>query len=153
AYAEFFAYTAAGCKAKELRYPNVVGSLLRWLLFLHPARNGPDFLLDVLESSFALVPREVLEYKPPPEPTWEDDEDWRDYYASPVGDYAEKLEELVDAVEGMWKPEHSARWWRLLHWRDMPVEGVPRHRPDLKRLLAARRAGAATEADLYDQFL
>ncbi|HXG11993.1 MAG TPA: DUF5724 domain-containing protein [Gemmataceae bacterium] len=139
-----------GLKPKELRYEEIVKGVLEWLLRLHPPEGAPDFLLDAVEASFALVPPQELEHVPD-EDRWED-RDWRSY-DSPFVLWLDQARSHRDSYPAVWRPEHHVRLWRLLRWKDEPGPKVPRNRPELNEIVAAYRAGGATEADLIDQLL
>lgn len=51
-----------GYKKPQIKYAGVVRDLLRWFLRLHPTADGPDFALDAMETSFALLPEAELRY-------------------------------------------------------------------------------------------
>ena len=46
---------SGGASLFELRYPRVVSQVIDWLLFLDPAQPQ-EYLLDALETAYALVP-------------------------------------------------------------------------------------------------
>ena len=132
---------AGGQKAVELRYNGVVRQLLGWLRRMHPVAGAVDWLLDALETAYALVPAEVLKLGKPRdnEPCWWE---WKPFAL------------WLDALQFNHEPETPAqeiRLWQLLHWRDLA--GPERDRPYLRYLLAAYEAGAANEADILDDLL
>ena len=49
-----------GTHRKELRYQHLIGRLLPWLLRFDPPAGATDFLLDAVETSFALLPAEEV---------------------------------------------------------------------------------------------
>src|SRR5262249_19422895 len=71
----FLKYTVGGPKCN---YAGLAASVLHWLIRLHPPAEGPRVVLDMLESAFALVPREVVERKIPHDAGWDvKQHDWR----------------------------------------------------------------------------
>jgi len=137
-----------GGEQVELRHVSVVVDLLGWLRRLHPAENVVDFLLDAVETSFALVPEDELQRELNPK---NKEEEWREL---------EPFEKWLGLLEAEWGRSHSrwtkdqvVRYWQLHHWRDRPLPGIPRRRPDLDVLLAAYEAGAANQHDLLDELL
>src|SRR5207249_20272 len=60
---------------------------------------------------------------------------------------------LQDMIPGELTPAQRLRLWQLLHWRDQPVAGVGRMRPELEYLLVGLSQGAANETDAYDHLL
>ncbi|GAB4459850.1 MAG: DUF4132 domain-containing protein [Armatimonadaceae bacterium] len=52
-----------------------------------------------------------------------------------------------------WSPAQITRLWEMICWVDRPAPDLPRQRPDLNEAVYAFRAGAATEADIYDYLL
>jgi hypothetical protein len=129
----------------------IVSWLLHWLLRLHPPEGGVDFLLDALETCFALTPKsartrivDVTNYQAR-------QADWR--CNSPTQHWLHQVNASHRLLPEQWQPEQRLRMWRLMHWRDQPAPGVARFRPDLEYLLEGFRAGEATEADVLDQLL
>ena len=51
------------------------------------------------------------------------------------------------------RPAPRSRLWRLVAAPASPEKPLPRERPQLGEALAAWKAGAATEADIYDMLL
>ncbi len=142
---------ANGQPPVRVEHDDLIQAVLQWLLRLHPPEKAPDFLLDVLETSFAMVPEDVRKRVVDLQDWSKRDRDWR--IDSPIEKWQGEVEEYRDLVPGAWTQAHSARTWELLHWRDEPVPGVARQRPNLPDLLAALEAGRVKEADLYDHLL
>lgn len=149
--------TLAGVKRPKLQYTQIVGELVSWLLRMMPPPRAADFLLDGLESLLASVPKDKLAEKIK---DWNDEpivqSRWRDRGA------VEKWKETLSAYLGLaadeWTDAHHVRYFRLMRWWDEPTgntSGLPiaRERPSLDRVLAAYKAGGATEADIIDQLL
>jgi hypothetical protein len=142
----------------ELRYATVVLKVLDWLLFLHPV-DAREYLLDALESSFAMVRAEdmaqLCDEKAGPTTRGpfglREDTDWRD-----VGlhdDWSTALNRHLACVKLELTPEQNVRLWRLMHWRDMPIAGAQRRRVEIELLFDAYSQKAATLADLADHLL
>jgi hypothetical protein len=135
----------------KLKHEDLVGEILTWLLRLHPPARAVDFLLDAVETGFALVPQDartrVVNLS-----SWEKrDRDWR--MNSPVQTWLDEALAHRRWAPSAWDDKQRLRLWQLLHWRDQPAPGVARVRPELEHLLAGFKAGSATEADVYDQLL
>jgi hypothetical protein len=144
----------------KVRYDDVVDDLLSWFIRLHPPAGGADFLLDALETSFALVPESELRHV-----VKEDDYDDIQWHESdsPFMKWKEVASLYKRFAADAWKPAHDARLFRLLRWCDQPFgrndnlgeNGQPlsRNRPDLSDLLPAHQAGGARDADVIEQLL
>jgi hypothetical protein len=132
----------------KLRYREIVCTLLHWLLQLHPPKGGLDFLLDAVETAFALIPPEELIHvkKNYQDPHWRDEH-------SPFSSWLHHVRLYLRLAPKEWQNPHYQRFWHLLRWADEPGVKIPRNRPQLLELGAALQAGGATVADLYDQLL
>jgi hypothetical protein len=142
---------SGGLKPVTLRYPWVVERILSWLLRLHPPAGAVDFLLDTVETSFALVPAEARTRVIKPNDWGDQQRDWRESRVFNL--WLTEAQGFRSLCPAEWSGEHHLRLWQLLRWRDEPATGVYRYRPDLDEILAAYQAGGATEADLVDQLL
>jgi HEAT repeat protein len=143
--------TSAGLTPPRLKHGDLAGKILEWLVRLHPSAEGADFLLDAVETSFAGVPPKVLARVVDVSNWQQRERDWRNQ--SPAETWLNRLMRYRALQPGQWTADHELRLWRLMHWRDEPVTGVARFRPDLQLLLSAYAAGAATDADVLDQLL
>lgn len=137
-----------GQDAVKVRHGGIIVDLLDWFQRLHPLEGAVDFLLDVVETSFALVPETELKRELNPK---NKEEEWREL--GPFEKWFDALEEAWNRSHETWKKEQVVRCWQLQHWRDQPVPGVTRKRPDLDVLLAAYEAGAANQHDFLDEIL
>jgi Family of unknown function (DUF5724)/Domain of unknown function (DUF4132) len=147
-------------KNVDVRYPGVVSTVLKWFIRLHPPAGGPDFVLDAMETAFALVPETELRYLPK-EDDWED-ENWRGS-DSPFTPWDQLASSYDDLDAKSWTDQHSIRLYHLSRWCDQPFgkagntskdgRPLPRERPVSAILLAAHHAGGATDADLIEQIL
>ena len=145
----------------KLRYEGVVKDLLLWFHRLHAPAGAEDFILDAVETVFALVPESELRHVPGKEGYENDDLNWRDY-ETPLMGWPE-LASWHRRFAANWKPAHDARFFRLLRWSDEPFgktnnvsdkgQPIPRHRTELEVLLGAHAAAVATDSDVYDQLV
>ena len=135
---------SGGHKPLELQYADVVDEVLGWLLRLHPPQGAVDWLLDVLEAAYALVPAETLMHAPK---TWDDAEPWHELQPFTT------WQSLLQMDCGPQTAAQKTRFWQLLHWRDRPAPGAPHERPRLHILLDAYEAGDANESDILDELL
>jgi hypothetical protein len=142
---------ASALKPIRLKHSVIVRDLLKWLLRLHPPAGGPDFLLDAVETAFAAIPAARLKQVVNLEDYRQRQRDWR--VESPAVRWLREVSDHRDLCPDEWKSEHLERLWQLMHFHDEPAPGVGRMRPELELLLAGRKAGTATEADLFDQLL
>lgn len=134
----------------ECKYQNLVTSLLVWLHWLYPAPNAPDFLLDAVEYTFALIPAEELVYTPKPEerylrPPWREN--------TRLGGWLTEARAHRAWHPDQWNDAQITRLYGLLRWMDEPGTQVERHRAYLEEVVSAYQAGGATDADIYDQLL
>lgn len=146
----------------KLKYGGLVMDILRWLHKLHPAPGAQDFLLDAIETIFALVPESELRHAPDRQDYSSNDLNWRDY-GSPLGYWRDLISWDRRFAAGKWTANQHARLFRLMRWADEPFgrennlsdKGKPisRDRADLNILATAFDAGAATDADVCDQLL
>ncbi|MFO0824313.1 MAG: DUF5724 domain-containing protein [Gemmataceae bacterium] len=147
----------------RLRYEDLVLQLLSWFEKLYQPSGASDFLLDAAETALASVPPIVLEQTPlattdegedDDDDSFEDDADeevieWRsdDAFTAWLG-RAENNRTATD-----WTPTHDVRLFQLQRWRDEPIPGAQRLRPDLSVLLAAYAANAANLTDFQDHLI
>ncbi len=146
----------------KLRHDQVVEDLLRWLHRLHPVPGTQDFLLDAIETLFSVVPESELRHAPDRSNYSGDDLNWRDY-SSPLRKWLDVARWDRRFARKEWSAEHHARLFRLMRWSDEPFgrtnnlsdQGKPisRDRVAIDVLADAHAAGAATDADVFDQLL
>lgn len=150
-----------GEPAFELRYKEIVRKVLEWLLFLFPV-DARDYLLDAMETAFARVPeKDMAQLIETPTETKDEGAQWmyrddaqRDWRHCPA--FVMWPESILDAerrsgVE-LTAPQ-KVRRWQLLHWRDQPLAGAGRLRPDTDLLKEAYDLGAANLTDVADHLL
>ena len=131
----------------------MIRNLLGWLVRLYPASGAAGFLLDAVEHTFAIIPKDYLEYEPPAGVhTYGVDRGWRQEHGMLLS-WLSTARHHREWCPDEWRDEDHVRFWHLLRWMDEPAAGVSRHRPLLNEVLLAYCAGAATEADLLDQLL
>lgn len=150
---------SGGNEPPKLRYPLVTLSVLNWLLFLLPTDDS-DYLLDAIETAFALAPTDDLaKLKPAAEGATgqsrehddDDQADWRSVEGFEIWEKA--LLEHVERSGRKLTPARIARYWRLMHWRSQPVAGAPRQHMNVELLLDAHDLKAANLADVADHLL
>lgn len=142
----------------KLKYPQILGPVLRWLLFLHPSSNATAHLLDVAEDLCARVPQSDLENlcgqgKQPEIPPGmyfygQQDEFWRGRYSA-AHHWMANLQFQEASDENL----EFSRYWQLLHWLDEPLPGAIRKRPDLSLLMQARQHNLANRHDVADELV
>ncbi|MBZ0319218.1 MAG: DUF5724 domain-containing protein [Anaerolineae bacterium] len=135
----------------RLAYPQLVQSILVWLIVLHPHEHAINFLLDAVEAKFASISGDTLKAVLPKEDRYH--HDWRSNYHSSTTALLQTLYNYRHWLPLAWTDEHQIRLWQLLRWLDEPLEGAIRHYPPLEEVLNAWRLGVATPADVYDQLL
>jgi hypothetical protein len=151
--------SSGGKQPVKPRYFDVVGGVLEWLLYLRPSDNTISYLLDIVETAFALVQPDQLRQLislPAEQPNRyaygdQEDVDWR--LAKPFQLWTTALATFSQCSSCPPGADQWARYWRLMRWLDEPMPGARRMRPDMKVLEEAYAAGAATDADWYDQLL
>jgi len=146
---------SGGNPLPKLRYDTLVDALMQWLDFLHPA-PAIDYLLDAVETVYAMIPADDMQRLTDPETQTQR----RSYYSSePENDFRDvqmyrKWEEALDYYRrNDESKERGLRRWRLHAWYDRPIEGALREHPDVKQLLWAYEHGAANLADVADHLL
>jgi hypothetical protein len=140
-----------GTGQPRLQHRRVIADVLEWLVRLQASlpSEATDFLLDVMETTLALMPLTRLEELVATLST-------QSYYSysDPRNEANLPLLRRYRALHpAMWTEAHVARYWQLLHWLDQPVPGAPRLLPDLELVLRAHHAGAASEADILDHLV
>lgn len=139
-------------KLPKLRYGEIASRVLTWLIASRPPPGMVEFLLDAVETSFARVPEKVLSASYDPE-RW-DSQDWRDNWRDPEGYliWLDLTREIRRLATDSWTPAHHVRLWKLLRWLDEPHPVAERKPPEWCETFEAYRAGAATDADIVDQW-
>ncbi len=144
---------------RVLQHWGLAQQVLSWLLRLQqcvPAISV-DILLDGAETALAAIPSEDLERELAAMTTRDNRQGMRNYGSRcrNVGGNGSMtlLGHYLQWHPALWSEAQHARYWQLLHWLDQPLPGLPRQLPPLERILAAHRAGAATEADILDQLV
>ena len=134
----------------KLKFADIVGYLLNWLLFLNPPQRVADFLLDRLETAYSVVPEGMIQdlTKPADDST---NKNWRELAV--FKHWSDHTAEILLMCRQELDPEQRKRRWELAHWRDEPIPGAFRDRPEFWWLAEARKLGAATSDDLMDQLL
>src|SRR5262249_60514421 len=58
-WGDYLTHVRGGLTPAPLKHTHLVGAVLQWLLRMEPPTNGPAFLLDSLQTAFAMVPKKV----------------------------------------------------------------------------------------------
>ncbi len=135
----------------QLEHLQILHSLLLWLLKLHPPAGTIDYLLDAIETGYAHVSEEVLKRVVDHNNWQKRSQDWR--IQSPIDRWLIVLHDVRQLHPQLMTEDQFKRLWNLQHWRDEPVPGVTRVRPDLELLVEAYRLGLANQADVIDQLI
>jgi Domain of unknown function (DUF4132)/Family of unknown function (DUF5724) len=140
-----------------LRYGGIINYVLSWLQYLHPA-EPTEYFLDAAETIFSRIPPQemaLLVQKPEKETKGrygsDEIDDWR--YARGIEDWTNPAEAIFRKNRKQISDEYVRRLWQLMHWRDQPIAGANRKRPDADLLIHAYCIGAATFADFADHLL
>jgi hypothetical protein len=131
----------------RLRYAEIITALLHWLVKEYPPAGAADFLLDATETTFALIPDDLLSFIPDPQQYFSTD--WRQN--SSIIHWQELASQLKDKLD--WQPHHNVRFYGLLRWKDEPGTKVERIRPQILDLVAAYRGQGATVSDFIDDLI
>ena len=138
-----------------VRYDDLIERLIEWFAKLYPPAGASDFLLDAAEAGLALVPAAVVAQTPRDDTPADGDK--ANSKAIDFRKHGGFDRWLTYATEGRgdpgWTPAHDARLYRLWHWRDEPVPGAVRDRPELPVLVAGYKAQAATRTDFLDDLI
>jgi HEAT repeat protein len=132
----------------KLKFANLVTSILKWMIWLHPCQKEVSFLLDALETSVSSIPDAELVGKKTDE-----------FSISTLSIRQERLTYLQicrwhrSLKPELWTVEHHAKFWAMISWLHEPKPGIQGDRPHLEDVLLAYQAGAATRDDLLDMLL
>ncbi|MGL4554188.1 MAG: DUF5724 domain-containing protein, partial [Gemmataceae bacterium] len=144
-------FWANGVAPAGLKYAGQVGSILHWLTFLDPPADAPKWCLDTTEAFFAMVPAAERTRVIPENANWQErNKDWRYAGFLPSAWFQNVGTLTKKRTAAVWTDADRARWYRLAAWRERPAPAVRRYRLSLEDVLDGFRAGAATEADLFD---
>jgi Family of unknown function (DUF5724)/Domain of unknown function (DUF4132) len=128
------------------QYANILDTLCRWFMRLHPAPSTPDFLLNMIESSCANLPLQLLE-------TEKGKETFAKRLHNKISIPLQLARDFARYYPALWSDEHTTRLWCTLHWLwQLRIPEIS-ERPTLEEALAAHAIGAASTADLYLLFL
>ena len=126
----------------KLKYRLMVHSVLNWLVYLHPAPQTADFMLNATEEIFFQLSKKLGKLK-------------RGYNNSRQGIHTNYLCYVNLARNNRifypanWNKERQARLWRLLLWLEKyvwQIDGI--WTPGFEDVLQAFQAGAANQNDL-----
>ncbi|PSB21590.1 DUF4132 domain-containing protein [Phormidesmis priestleyi ULC007] len=130
---------------QSLRYPSLVNSVIRWLIYQHPPEQASEFILNAIAHILQLIPAETLSTNP----EWLNNHYWgvrscaNNFLASWIR-YAYSYEFLIPEDQ---QQDYRVRWWQLNRWLD---RWIPSYYSvtTVWDVHAAYQAGAAKEADL-----
>ena len=128
--------------------------IVAWLLKLHPPTGASDYLLNLLEYLYSLIPDEAIlsTGTGKKKAVFEFQQEWRDVYA--LNSLSSTTIETVFSLNpDAWTQSQKARLWQLTHWTDRPCQSAQRRLPSINLLLAAYDHGIANDADLFDHLI
>ncbi len=159
-YADYLRAVSGGHEPPDLRYECEVKEIVEWLVYWEQPNAAVDWLLDAVETAYAILPANAVEDLARPdapsgryENEVEGDQpyDWRN--GGPISEWFGELFMISGLVECGMTPEQQVRCWQLGHWADEPIRGAKRDRPGLNVLLDAYAADGANLTDVYDHVL
>jgi Domain of unknown function (DUF4132)/Family of unknown function (DUF5724) len=148
---DYFEFAPGDVELASLKRADLIERILEWLIRLHPPQKPIDFLLDIAETCYALVPKSVYSEVHDLNNWQQRHKDWR--HNSPIFFSPENVSSYTWIPGAEFTPAHAVRVWNLLHWCDQPVPAVPRVRPDFEHVLNGFLGGAANETDILDGLL
>lgn len=101
---------------ESLRYPVLVYSVIRWLIYLYPPEQVSEFILNAIAYILHLVPAEVLSTNP----EWLNNHYWgvrscvNNFITSWIR-HAQWYEFLIPEDQ---QQSYRVRWWQLVRWID-----------------------------------
>ncbi|MFT3894154.1 MAG: DUF5724 domain-containing protein [Anaerolineales bacterium] len=132
-----------------VQYREMVGSILQWLIWKHPANGEVDFVLSALDEAIGKIPHsELVEMKP----IYQGGAKVRAIHRGKLH-YLGIARWLRTIRPKSWTGQHHAFLWNLVCWLNEPKPGLPGNYSDLEDLLFAYEAGAANRDDLFYMFL
>jgi hypothetical protein len=128
----------------NLRYPHIVDSIVKWLVYLHPHPQQIDFSLSLLETVLSVVDPIELERSIVANPEFQQEiKGDLNSFIGEVKYYAQPYGSISD--------EHFQRWWHIANWND----GSVWHRFNsygrsitLNDVIIANRMGLASISDI-----
>lgn len=131
----------------KLRHGRIAQTVCGWLIRLYPPPAvTADLLLDHLETTLATLPDAQV--------TAPQDERYPHLNRYQRLDHAVRMAQMyAEWFPDRWSDAHAARYWRLARWSQNLARPSLRIETSLALTLQARRAGAATEADVILQLI
>ena len=136
-------------KSRQIRYPQIFGGIIAWILYLNPPANAPDFLIDAVETQLAQIPRDLIFFTN--DPNAPNQSDYRTN--SNRTSWLQAARRHRTQYPGEWTAANHMRLWGLLRWVDEPGISLNRCRPMVEETAQAAEIGAATTDDVLDQLL
>ena len=132
----------------RLKYHNIVGSIVEWLIWSHPVDGETDFILDALEESVSRIPHsEITEVE-----TTQQGLKIRALKYDKLA-YLYIARWVRTLRPDSWKEQHHARLWNVVCWLNEPKPSLSGEFAILDDALFAYQVGAATRDDLFYMFL
>uniref|UniRef100_UPI0025D0EAF3 DUF5724 domain-containing protein n=1 Tax=Chamaesiphon sp. GL140_3_metabinner_50 TaxID=2970812 RepID=UPI0025D0EAF3 len=132
----------------DLRYPDLVARIVRWLDYLHPHPQRIEFALDLIENVLTTIDPIKLE---------------KSLLGNQTGDnsYNWDLEEFIQYIEGFTQSggndsDNFRRWWKIASWMDASVYYLFFGRNQaiaLEDVVNAHSLGFASSADVIYHIL
>src|SRR5258706_4918341 len=133
----------------ELKYQQIVHSLLEWLIGMRPIEGETDFVLDALDESIGRIPHsELTELKVMP---------YGEMKIRAINTnklvYLNLARWLRELRPTSWTSQHHVRLWNMVCWLNEPAQGLSGSYSELEDALNAYQVQAATRDDLFYMFL
>ncbi|MEZ6031739.1 MAG: DUF5724 domain-containing protein [Planctomycetaceae bacterium] len=146
---------------QKLKYESLVGSIVQVLFLSQVAKQTFDYLLDCVENSYAQVTDDMNKLliaetstKKKQRPYSFHNEDNNDWRENPIFKLWSDLQDsLIGRLEPKFTLDQHRRFWQLRRFRDEPIAGATRHRPDISEVAEACQKKLATRDDLLDHLL
>jgi hypothetical protein len=142
-----------------LRHPTIVAHVLSWLILDDVSAETVDESLAATEDALAAVPSKLIDDTPPATGTGpgtmagiaRPNMDWRNSFGNLS--WLRVVYGLFARQPELFGTEHVRRWFNLARLLDEPRPGSRRRPVPSGLLLAAHRAGVASDDDIYDALL
>ncbi len=133
-------------EAKVLQYPNLVISVVDWLLYLHPPQAVRSFLTDALSSILQIIPP----YSQPKPSSYRLDSKmaFRDNIQQFIDNWVSFCQYLPPPYHETISPDFMIRWWQIVTWIDRSYLYSWQPKTNFGDVFNALEIGRATEADL-----
>jgi HEAT repeat protein len=134
----------------NLKYFEIIRSIIEWLVWANPSKDDVDFILDSLEDTLGRIPHSELTGLK---------QEYGGRQVRALTNYDHRLVFLGMARShrnfhsDLWKPEQHARLWGMVHWLNEPKPKLSGDFIKLEDALFAFQSGASTRDDLFRLFL